>query len=238
MKATAPESGFVLHTRPYRDSSMLVEFFARRYGRVSLVARGARGRKQQDGSTAALLQLFAPVACSWSGRSELKTLVHCESEGVALRLRGTRMYSGLYLNELLSRLLHHDDPHEVLFDAYRATLLALAGDAGEETVLRRFEFMLLESLGYGFELGVDGMSGDPISAEGWYHYDHDYGLVRATAGQGGQRPRFRGADLQQIERGDFSGASRSCAKQLLRQVLSSHLGDKPLKSRELFRQLP
>jgi DNA repair protein RecO (recombination protein O) len=229
------KAGYVLHTRPYRDSSLLIEFLSREQGRVSLLAKGAKGRKTRGGSVAALLQPFNQLTCSWTGRRELKTLISCEAGAPAPRLAGTRLFSALYLNELLVRLLHHEDPHQQLFDSYEYALQQLAGDLAEELILRPFEFSLLEQLGYGFDLGVDGLSGEPIGDDNWYHYHEDYGLVQVSPEFGDRLPRYRGQDLREMGRGDFLAAG-VCAKQLMRQVLAGHLGDKPLMSRELFRQ--
>ena len=237
MKATL-ESGYVIHTRPWRDTSLLVEFFSRDLGRVSMVARGAKGRRTRGGSAAALLQAFTPLQCSWSGRAQLKNLVACEALAPALPLRGQRVYSGLYMNELLMRLLHHEDPHQKLFDHYAAVLAVLAegGEDSTEIPLRRFELVLLEELGYGFDLANDGLSGDAVAEEAWYHYHEEHGLVAAQVASGDRLPRYRGADLVSISRGDFSGSARQCAKRLMRQALAAHLGERPLKSRELFRR--
>jgi DNA repair protein RecO (recombination protein O) len=229
------QTGYVLHTRPYRDNSLLVEFLSRELGRISLVAKGAKGRKKSGGSTAALLQPFTQLSCSWVGRSELKTLTLCDALSPALQLSRTRLFSGLYLNELLVRLLHHEDPHQQLFDNYQWALQQLAGELAEELILRPFEFGLLEELGYGFDLSVDGLSGEPIADDRWYHYHQDYGLVPVAPQFEGRLPRYRGCDLRELARGDFQAALH-CAKQLMRQVLAGHLGDKPLMSRELFRQ--
>ena len=230
------QSGYVLHTRPYRDNSLLVEFFSRDYGRVSLVARGAKGRKTRGGSVAALLQPFQPVGCAWTGRGELKTLTGCESLGSATGLAGKTVFSGLYVNELLVRLLHHEDPHQRLFDRYHQVVDELRGSLDEELVLRGFEFALLEELGYGFELVLDGRSGEPLASECWYHYHPDYGLVQAPALANDRLPRYQGCDLQDIAQGISGAAGRKCAKRLMRQVLATHLGEKPLHSRELFRR--
>ncbi len=230
-------TGYVLHSRPYRDSSMLVEYFSRERGRISLVAKGAKGRKTRGGSTAALLQPFTRLSCSWSGRSDLKTLVACESLAAPIALMGSRLFSGMYVNELLVRLIHHEDPHELLFDHYELLLSKLAKAEAEEPVLRRFEFLLLDELGYGFDLSLDGLSGEPIEPEAWYHYHQEYGLVRADEAVSERIPRFLGRELQLLEQGDYEGGGRGCAKRLMRHVLSTHLGEKPLKSRELFRQL-
>ncbi len=236
------ESGYVIHTRPWRDTSLLVEFFSREHGRVSMIARGAKGRRTRGGSSAALLQPFTPLQCSWGGRSQLKNLSSCEPLAPALPLTGERVYSGLYMNELLMRLLHHEDPHRVLFDHYAAVLSLLAagqaagtGESGE-IPLRRFELVLLEELGYGFDLSCDGLSGERLVEDTWYHYQEEHGLVLAPSSANDRLPRYRGADLLRISEGDFDGTARQCAKRLMRQVLGAHLGEKPLKSRELFRR--
>jgi DNA repair protein RecO (recombination protein O) len=229
------QSGYVLHTRPWRDSSLIVEYFSRDQGRLPLVARGAKSRKQRGGSAAALLQPFTPLQVSWSGRGSLKTLTGCEALGPALSLTGRILYSGLYLNELLTRLLQHEDPHHRLFNHYAVTLTRLAEEEDEELPLRRFELVLLEELGYGFDLSCDGISGQAIAEDAWYHYNDQHGLIMAPDTGGERLPRFLGSDLARISRGDFSGSARLCAKRLLRQALTSHLGERPLMSRELFR---
>ncbi len=136
------------------------------------------------------------------------------------------------------RLLQSDDPHQKLFDHYAAAL-ALLSDAAtddDELPLRQFELVLLEELGYGFDLASDGLSNAPLQADAWYHYQEEYGLVLAQDAMRERLPSYRGADLLQLSGGDFSGAARLCAKRLMRQVLTTHLGDKPLNSRELFRR--
>ncbi len=228
------QSAYVLHTRPWRDSSALVDLFSSDHGRVSLLAKGARtGRRSRGGSRAALLQPFVPLLCSWSGRSSLRTCTGCEPRAAALALRGQRLYCGLYVNELTSRLLHREDPHPRLFEHYERALTALGVAEDCEQVLRQFEFRLLEELGYGFELIVDGRSGEPVEPGCEYRFHQEYGLVRETA-EVGQAGSFNGADLHKLSRGEFDASSRHCAKRLMRVALASHLGDKPLKSRELF----
>ncbi len=231
---TELQAGYVLHTRPYLNNSLLVEFLSREQGRVALVAKGAKGRKTRGGSPAALLQPFNRLSCSWTGRRELKTLTLCEAAAPALRLAGTRLLCGLYVNELVVRLLHHADPHQQLFDDYQCVLQQLEGDLSAELILRRFEFCLLEGLGYGFDLDVDGRSGEPVHNDGSYHYREGYGLVLADPEHSDPLPRYRGVDLRALGQGDYQAAGR-CAKQLMRQVLAGYLGDKPLLSRELFR---
>jgi len=228
------QPAYILHSRPYRDSSALLEVLTAEYGRMSLVARGSR-RRARGGSRGALLQPFIPLLLSFSGRGELKTLTGTEAVGQAARLRGDRMFSGMYVNELLVRLLHRHDPHPRLFALYGETLDSLQGNAVLDDVLRRFELSLLEELGYSFDLRVDGDSGEPVQADRWYHFHPDFGLVAQVGSADPSRPAFTGSDLLAIAAGQLGGDVRLTAKRLLRQALASHLGDTPLKSRDLFR---
>lgn len=242
------QPAYILHRRPYRDSSMLLEVLTAEQGRISLVARGAR-RKTRGGSSGALLQPFIPLLLSFSGRTDLKNLNATEAAGRPFILQRDRMFSGLYLNELLVRLLHRYDPHPQIFAAYTATLIALSdsevsvgGGEGDgerivvDDILRRFEFALLGELGYGFELAVDGDSGAAVEPDRWYYYHHDFGLVARGPVPDSAQVAFQGADLLAIAANDFSGGARATAKRLLRQVLALHLGDSPLHSRDLFRE--
>jgi DNA repair protein RecO (recombination protein O) len=230
------QPAYVMHSRPYRDSSVLLDVFTAEYGRIGLVARGAR-RQQRRGSNAALLQPFTPLLLSFSGQSQLKALVATEPARSMLSLHGERLFSGLYLNELLVRLLHRSDAHPTLFAAYDQALHALADGAEVDAVLRRFELTLLDELGYGFDPGVEGMSGMPILAANCYRYEPGVGLVAASAGNQGDSV-FSGADLLAFKAGDFTGQSRQVAKRLLREALAVQLGSAPLRSRELFRTVP
>jgi len=231
------QQAYVLHTRAFRDSSLLVELFSREHGRISMVAKGVKSaarRRSASGGQAALLQPFVPLLCSWSGRSSLKTCTGCEARGRAPTLVGRRLYCGLYINELLNRLLHHYDAHEALYDLYEESLQGLAQAAETELLLRRFEFRLLEELGYGFDLAREGLSGEALAENGWYMFHQEHGMVAPETQPDADMPRFSGADLLAIARGDFSAGARRTAKRLMRQALAAHLGDKPLKSRELF----
>ncbi len=228
------QPAYVMHSRPYRDSSALLDVFTAEYGRVSMVARGTR-RPSRRGSGVALLQPFVPLLLSFSGRSELKTLVATEPAQGLFALRGERMFSGMYMNELLVRLLHRNDAHPALFAAYDQALKALAGNSAADAVLRRFEFTLLDELGYGFDLGADGASGQPIDAKLWYRYAPGVGLVVCHDIAACPTAAFAGSDLLFMASGEFGGSVRLTAKRLLREALAVHLGDAPLRSRELFR---
>lgn len=227
------QPSYVLHSRPYRDTSLLLDVLTAEHGKIGLVARGAR-RKSRKGNTAAVLQPFTPMLLGFSGRGELKTLTASESAGRPQALLGERLFSGLYLNELLVRLLHRHDPHPELFAAYGVALNGLATSDDVDQILRRFELVLISELGYGFELDVDGHSGEAIQASTWYTYHPEFGLVALGQQSSPEQAAFRGAELLAIAADDFSGEARQTAKRLARRVLAEQLGETPLRSRELF----
>lgn len=224
------QPGYVLHSRPYRDSSSLLEVFTAEHGRLSVLAKGARRQGRRAGSSA-LLQPFTPLLLSFSGRSELKTLTATEAAGKPFPLRGEQLYSGLYMNELLVRLLQRFDPHARLFAAYGDGLQRLGEEVAPAPELRAFELLLLEELGYSFSLSHEGHSGDPIRPGVWYRYETGRGLNALAAEERGALP---GEHLLAMSCGNFGGAVGPTAKLLLRRALREHLGSEPLRSRELF----
>jgi DNA repair protein RecO (recombination protein O) len=228
------QPAYVIHSRPYRDSSSLLDVFTAEYGRIGLVAKGTR-RQSRKGSTAALLQPFIPLLLSFSGRAELKTLVAIEPAQGRFALHKERVFSGMYMNELLVRLLHRNDSHPALFSAYDQALKALAGTDIVDTVLRRFEYQLLAELGYNFDLGTDAASGLPLQPTNVYRYERGVGLVATYDGVDSAGAVYAGSELLMMASGDFGGSARAAAKRLLREALAEHLGDAPLRSRELFR---
>lgn len=228
---TALQQAYVLHRKPYRDTSLLVEAFSHEWGRLGLVARGARGRRS---SLQALLQPFQPLLLSWSGRGELHTLTAAEATGSVQRLSGTAVISGFYLNELLMRLLPRDDPHPGLYSSYCTTLEQLQRETGSEWALRLFERDLLQELGYGLQLTHDSMDGLPLVAEQQYCYHHEYG-PQLEVGGGADCLAVSGATLLALHSGEPQGEQcRREAKRLMRSILHRYLGSRPLASRELF----
>ncbi len=225
-------SAFVLHRRPYRESSLLIEAWSRDQGRIGLVARGAgRARSRLRG----LLQPFAPLLLSWSGRGELGTLTAVEEQGRPIRPPPERLLSGLYLNELLLALLARQDPHPLLFDGYREALTELGAVPDQEPVLRRFEVLLLAQLGYGLQLDREADSGKPLDATRDYRYVLDRGPLPLTASGGGMT--ISGRSLCALARGELHepGILRE-VKRLTRAALAAHL-NRPLHSRTLMNTL-
>ena len=232
-KRISLQSAYVLHTRPYRDTSLLVEIFSHDYGRLGLVARGVRTSKSRYAS---LLQPFMPLLMSWSGQGELVTLSGAEAAGVPPRLSGELLLSGFYLNELLMRLLQRGDAHPSLFENYITSLASLAEQTEQEPILRQFEHRLLQEIGYGLVLDHDVMSGKAIDPAARYNFLPDRGPICST-GQEEDGIIVQGRTLLAIVSDDYSQPDvRQEAKRLMRAALAVHLGDRPLKSRELFQQ--
>ena len=226
------EAAYVLHSRAYRDSSLLLDIFSREHGRVGAVAKGAKQAKSKFNG---ILQPFGPLLLSWSGRSELMTLTDAELQQAPIKLKGPQLISGFYVNELLTRLLQRHDPHQQLFDIYHETLQMLEKGEHEEQVLRRFEYYLLQETGYGLILDHDVETGEDIHSGAQYCYHIERGPVRAVDNDAGIL--VDGATLLALQDENLQGAVQlKQAKQLMRAVIAHQLGDKPLRSRELAMQ--
>jgi len=221
---------FVLHARDYRDTSLLIDFFTPAAGRIAAVAKGAR-RVHHGVSQRSILQPLQPLWIEWGGRGDLKSLRAVEVRQSRIALQGHALFSALYLNELLCRLLQREDAHADLFAEYEKTLTALTGDAPLDITLRLFELRLLEELGYGFSLANSGDDGDAVLSGRYYRFDQQRGLVPVRTDIHLAIP---GADLLDFASGNFTESARRSLKLLCRQALQPHLGDKPLQSRLLF----
>ncbi|WP_323844753.1 DNA repair protein RecO [Microbulbifer magnicolonia] len=239
------QPAYILHSRPYSDSSLILELLTPEFGRIGCVARGARRDKQRRQQS---LQPFSPLLVSLLGRGELKTLGPVENAGSALWLKGRAVYAGLYANELLVRLLPVGEAQYELFACYQGLLEALAqldGSRAEqlEAPLRRFELQLLSELGSCPQLSHCALSQEPVTADTDYRLEHETGFVPVYRERNGRQVvgEFPGADLLALERalqsGEFAPALLAPAKRLTRLLLGPLLGDKPLQSRELFRQV-
>lgn len=226
MEHPVGQPAYVLHSRAYKETSALVDLFTPQ-GRVRAVLRRARGRSGSQ------VRPFVLLEVELRGRSELKNVNRLDTVGVAAWLHGDALFSGLYLNELLMRLLPAEAPHPQMFEHYTLTLQALAAGRPLEPLLRAFEWRLLDDLGYAFSLTHD-IDDQPIVAEGQYRLQVDAGLQRVELAQPGL---FCGVQLQALAEADWEAPGALLAgKRLMRQALAVHLGSKPLVSRELFRK--
>ena len=207
------DQAFVLHRRRFRETSLIVEFLSLAHGRVAAVARGALRRRA---GLAAVLQPLVRLDVEMRGRGELLTLVKAEPSGPAPALAGERLYSMLYVNELVVRLTAAHDPHPALFALYADTLAALAGAAPLEISLRRFERDLLADIGLGLNLRHEVDSGQPIRPDEDYVYVVDHGpRERRTGDAAGCR--VRGATLLALAgEAPWQDAVATEAKRLMR----------------------
>lgn len=225
------QPAYVLHARPYRETSLLVEVLSRDHGRLGLLARGAR---RDRSPVRGLLQPFRPLFLSWAGRSELMTLAGVEPVPATHLLTGQALLSGLYLNELVVRLLTRHDPHPDLFHAYGQAIARLTEPELEEEALRVFEKRLLEALGYGMGLAGKDWAGRPIDPGARYVYEVERGAVPCGSDRE-DGTAVNGETLLALGTERLVGAGvRREAKRLMRLVLAHHLGERPLRSRELF----
>jgi len=231
MERVEMEAAYVLHLRPYRETSQLLEVLTREHGRVGLVARGARGpRARWRGS----MQPFQPLHLSWSGRGSLYSLRAAEPAGPPSNLAGQRLMSAWYLNELLLNFTTRGDPHPELFAHYSAALSGLRDDTEAALSLRRFELALLTEAGYGLNVATDSEGGEPLDADRSYEYIADRGAIAASGG-GSNALTLTGRQLQAIAAGDFADAATlSLAKRLFRRILAHHLDGRQLRTREVF----
>lgn len=226
------EPAYVLHQFDYRDSSRIVEFLVRDHGRVAAVARGVRGAKSRQRG---LLQPFQPLLLSWSGR-ELATVTGLESAGLRRALAGEALLAGFYLNELCLRLIAAHDPHPEIFTLYANALDELT-ERGTAPALRRFELGLLEALGYGLNLIADPHNGEAVEPDAQYLFRTDSGPQRA--GHDDEHAMLvPGTTLLAMARGEFNDprVARD-AQRILRQAIDRQLGGRPLKSRDVLREM-
>jgi DNA repair protein RecO (recombination protein O) len=221
---------YVLHARAYRETSQILEVFTADYGRVGLIARGARRPKS---SFRGLLNPFQPLRLSWSGRGELATLREADLGGVAANLTGDRLMAGFYVNELLMRLLGRSDPHPQLFAHYISLIAEIGHGESLEPLLRRFELQLLSELGYALNLEKDAINHMPLQPDQAYEFRVEDGPV-PVSGNASDWAVFSGATLLAIGRMNFEDESHlRDAKRLLRSVLNHHLGDRGLQTRRV-----
>lgn len=229
------QPAFLLHTYPYRETSLVAEIYTRDTGRVALIARGARRPRS---ALRGVLMAFQPLLLGWSGKSELKTLHKAEWQGGYAPLRGLSLICGFYLNELLLKLLAREDPHEQLFDAYAGALAQLPGAQDHAAVLRRFERVLLRELGYGLVLDREVAGDGPIDPAAQYCYVPDRGplpLRHAAEQTGVELSGQTLIDMAADRYADPRTVQQS--KALMRTLINHCLGQQTLHTRQLLRDL-
>lgn len=224
------QPAYVLHTRPYRETSLLLEIFTPDYGRISAVARSARGPRSRFKG---LLQPFQSLMISWYGKTELMNVTAAESNGIGYYFSGESLICAIYLNELLMRLLHRYDAHPALYTAYQKALSDLQQKTSLQQTLRLFEKCLLLELGYALQLKCEWGNGKNIEPDGFYYFNPTQGLVATVNNT--HAPVFSGKNILALQANQLTDEdSLRDAKRLLRIALNHLLENKPIKSRELF----
>lgn len=221
----------VLHTTPYRETSLVVQAFTRHHGRIPLIAKGAKRAHSQLRQVLTSLQ---PLLIGWSGRGEVKTLTAAHWVGGQPMLKDAALLCGFYMNELVLKLTAREDPHEGLFDAYAGGLRELAAGAEREIVLRRFEFALLREVGLGHDLTTCA-DGSPVAPDGRYVCIPEFGVRVARSGDAPDIPHLSGRSLHEIERGSFDDPrTLQQAKALMRSLINHALAGRSLATRQIL----
>ncbi len=230
----AEQPAFVLHSYPYRETSLIIDVFSRDHGRLALVAKGA---KRPHSALRGVLQTFQPLSMSWSGKSEMRTLTGAEWVGGMLPLMGDALLCGFYVNELLVKFCAREDPHPQLFHHYVVTLTRLAHDEPPVQVLRSFERVLLRETGYAMALDRT-VARKAVTAEGRYVFDPERGVREAANGLPAHWPVVSGQTLLDMECDDYHRAQTVAqSKTLMRFLLNTYLGGTPLATRQILLDL-
>lgn len=228
---------FILHRKPFSDSSLIIDLFTLHQGRITCIAKGVKKGKSKK---AAILQPFIPLMISFSGRGEVKTLRECEAVNNALKLEGATLYSAYYINELLLKFLQKQEAHETVFASYGELMQQLEQNAGStETLLRIFEINLLSDLGYGLQLTHDADKDLPLDPAKSYIYELERGPVETVSGAGlsetASKPVVSGDTLLALNRSQLTEQQHLQESKVLMRYLIKHLlGGYNFKSRELF----
>jgi DNA repair protein RecO (recombination protein O) len=235
-RVVADEPGYVLHSAHYKETSVILSLFTLNHGVVQLISKGARRPKSPLKST---LQIFRPLLVNWVGSGDLKTLTGAETASSfylnALPSSGLAYCSGLYINELLTRLLPRGGPSEEIFSAYVTAISELFSTAQVEPALRRFEIAFLRELGALPDFEYDLDTGAAIESNRFYRMHHHAGFVRADEQSRGALPGKHIIDCRTL---DFNDAgSRRSAKLIARTLIDNQLQGRALNSREMIRKL-
>jgi len=224
------QPAYILHRRPFRDSSQILDILTSEYGKVAVVARGSRGSKSR---LAGVLRPFLPLRVSWVAKSDLGTLTGAEAAGAPSGLRGDALLSAYYVNELMLHFLHRHDPQPEIFELYEQAIQALCGAPDVAACLRSFELEFLGLLGYAVNLDREAGTQDDIDPDRNYDYRVEEGPVAVERSDGPLV--FSGTTLLAIAAGQFEDAEvLRAANRLLRDVVNHHLGGKELQSRKVL----
>ncbi|AOI69893.1 DNA repair protein RecO [Burkholderia ubonensis] len=227
----AEQPAFVLHSYPYRETSLIIDVLTRDHGRLALVAKGA---KRPHSALRGVLQTFQPLLLSWSGKSEMRTLTGAEWVGGMLPLAGDALLCGFYANELLVKFCAREDPQPPLFNHYVVTLTRLAHGEPAVQVLRSFERVLLRETGYAMALNRT-VARRAVEADRLYVFDPERGVRGADDDVPSHWPVVSGQTLLDMEQDDYHRAQTVAqSKTLMRFLLNTYLGGTPLATRQIL----
>jgi DNA repair protein RecO (recombination protein O) len=227
----AEQPSFVLHSYPYRETSLVLDVFSRDHGRVALVAKGA---KRPHSALRGVLQTFQPLGLSWTGKGEVRTLTQAEWVGGMLPLAGDALLCGFYVNELLVKFCAREDAHPALFNHYVLTLSRLAHGEPALHALRSFERVLLRETGYAMALNKT-ITRQPVLADQKYVFDPERGVRDASDDVPSQWPVIAGQTLLDMEKDEYSRPQTAAqSKTLMRFLLNVYLGGTPLATRQIL----
>nr|WP_243405421.1 DNA repair protein RecO [Solimicrobium silvestre] len=227
------QPGFVLHSYPYKETSLIVDVFSRQYGRVALLAKGA---KRPHSQLRGALQTFQPLTLSWSGKSELQTLTAAEWVGGMLPLEKNALLCGFYLNEIIIKLMQRDDPQPLLFDEYVTTINQLAHAEPAPIVLRKFELNLLKTAGVVSDLSFCTKQRSRVEPDILYIVDPEAGTRPAQERDGGTK--VHGKTLLDMQAADYTDINTQLqSKFLMRSLLAHHLHGAPINTRQILMDL-
>lgn len=230
------QAAYVLHSRPYRESSAMVDLLTPDYGLIRCIARGVKKTMNQGQA----LQPFVEYQIFFHGDTGLKNLDKYESQTLPLALQGDALFSGFYVNEVILRALRSDAEVEAeyLYEAYAGALQSLQQQHLEQA-LRVFEITLLEHMGQSYEWDIDFKTADQVEDDSHYGFFVEQGMSRVSHIYAAKNPHncFYGQDLKYLAQGDVSRASTlKMCKRLLRLALRPIIGYKPIQARELLKQ--
>ncbi len=229
------EPAYLIHQRPYSETSQIINLFSRHYGRVDAIAKGSKRPKSKFKS---FLQPFSPILVSWSGRSQLKTLRSVDiSSGKQSNVSRKHLMSAFYLNELILSFLTTADPYPDLFDAYSLAINNLSNADSSEIILREFEIQLLTEIGYAINFQTEAMSSKKIEPNLSYRFIAEEGFVSSVTSSA-RDTLIKGSVIQSIDRKDFSQPqTMRVAKRIIRESVKYHLSGKELNTKKVVKSL-
>ena len=229
------EPAYLIHQRPYSETSQIINLFSRHYGRVDAIAKGSKRPKSKFKS---FLQPFSPILVSWSGRSQLKTLRSVDiNSGKQSNVSRKHLMSAFYLNELILSFLTTADPYPDLFDAYSLAINNLSNADSSEIILREFEIELLTEIGYAINFRTEAMSSKKIEPNLLYRFVAGEGFVSSVTSSAREK-LMKGSVIHAIDQGDFADPQTlSIAKRIIRESVKYHLSGKELNTKKVVKSL-